>query len=49
VKKLLRIMMSVQYHRVLERSTCLIREEVTTNNDVSRISPGFRALYMHNL
>jgi len=44
VKKSLRIMMSVEYYRVLERCTCLIREEVTTNNDVNRISPGFRAL-----
>jgi len=48
VKTILRIMMSVEYQRLLERRTCLIREEVTTNYDVSRISPGFGASYMPN-
>jgi len=48
VKKILRIMMSVKYHRVLERSTCLIREDVTENDHVSRISMASRALYMPN-
>jgi len=41
-------MMSVEYHRVLERSTCLIREDVTENDNVSRISLISRALYMPN-
>ena len=41
-------MMSVEYHRVLERRTCLIREEVKTNYNVSKISLVFRALYMPN-
>jgi len=40
--------MSVEYHWVLERGTYLIREEVTANYDVSRISLGFRALYVPN-
>jgi len=40
--------MSVEYHWVLERCTCLIREEDTANYDVSRTSLGFRALYMPN-
>ena len=41
-------MMSVEYHWVLKRCTSLIREEVTANYDVSRISLGFRSLYVPN-
>jgi len=40
--------MSVEYHWVLERCTYLIREDVTAKYEVSRISLGFRALYMPN-
>jgi len=40
--------MSVEYHPVLERSTCLIREDVTENDNVSRKSLVSRSLYMPN-